>query len=248
VQRVTFSATALPVDPGDVSRRAGGAKHLLASKSIDVIQSRDYITNVPSVPEPIVPEPIVPLKTIYGLVAGAVILFLCGCGCGMSRYFKYMAAKEKVRHGDVEETQVSEVWNQQFLNFEMTSTKDARPQSPLRKMHTRESMLAAPADAAPAAPAAPADAAPADAAPTPAEAEPARGPTKARLSNMEENLQKEMHIVFEAIFEKEERLAFFTSKSKLLLSMVNKTFKRELESKKPHRQWRKMIWNGDIIY
>jgi len=130
---VTFSATAWPVDPGDVSRRAGGAKHLLASKSIDVIQSRDYITNVPSVPEPppTPPAPIVPLKSIYGLVAGAVILFLCGCGCGMSRYFKYMAAKEKVRHGDVEQTQVSEVWNQHFFNFEMTSTKDPRPQSGL---------------------------------------------------------------------------------------------------------------------
>ena len=125
-QRVTFSATAWPVDPGGVSRRAGGAKHLLASKSIDVIQSSDYFTHVPSVP-----EPIVPLKTIYGLVAGAVILFLCGCGCGMSRYFKYMAAKEKVRHGDVEQTQVSEVWNQHFFNFEMTSTKDPRPQSGL---------------------------------------------------------------------------------------------------------------------
>jgi len=125
-QRVTFSATAWPVDLGGVSRRAGGAKHLLASKSIDVIQSSDYFTHVPSVP-----EPIVPLKTIYGLVAGAVILFLCGCGCGMSRYFKYMAAKEKVRHGDVEQTQVSEVWNQHFFNFEMTSTKDPRPQSGL---------------------------------------------------------------------------------------------------------------------
>ena len=160
MQRVTFSATAWPVDPGDVSRRAGGAKHLLASKSIDVTQSRDYFTNVPSgytvpeppivppspgpigppsVPEPIVVreppivvrEPIVPLKTIYGLVASAVILFLCGCGCGMSRYFKYMAAKEKVRHGDVEQTQVSDVWNQHFFNFEMTSTKDPRPQSGL---------------------------------------------------------------------------------------------------------------------
>jgi hypothetical protein len=129
VQRVTFSATAWPVDPGDVSRRAGGAKHLLASKSIDVIQSSDYFTNAPSVPEPGPPPAPIVLKTIYGLVAGAVILFLCGCGCGMSRYFKYMAAKEKVRHGDVEQTQVSEVWNQHFFNFEMTSTKDPRPQS-----------------------------------------------------------------------------------------------------------------------
>ena len=47
----------------------------------------------------------------------------------MSRYFKYMAAKEKVRHGDVEQTQVSEAWNQHFFNFEMTSTNDPRPQS-----------------------------------------------------------------------------------------------------------------------
>ena len=131
LQRVTFSATAWPVDPGDVSRRAGGAKHLLASKSIDVIQSSDYFTNAPSVPEPGPPPAPIVLKTIYGLVAGAVILFLCGCGCGMSRYFKYMAAKDKVRHGDdVEQTQVSEVWNQQFFNFEKTSTKDPRPQSP----------------------------------------------------------------------------------------------------------------------
>ena len=34
-----------------------------------------------------------------------------------------------------------------------------------------------------------------------------------------------------------------TTKSKLLLSTI---FKKELESIKPHWQWRKLIMNGDI--